>query len=288
MLDRRHPAQSTACEKGRVERAIRYLRSSFFPLRATWSLEALNRDALTWSREVAARRPWPQVRTRTVEQAYREERSHLLKVPHNPFPCHERVSTKLRKVPYVRFDSNRYSVPHDRVARVLEIVADLKRVRVFDRGELVAAHPRAWAKGQIVECPDHIEALWQTKRKAREHRGQDRLMHAAPRAEELLRALARRERHLATAVARLLEMLDAYGRGELQIAICEALERGTAHPEAVRLILDRRTRARKQPPPMRVHLPDDPKVRDLSVIPHPLEDYDPQDHDTEDDPEDES
>lgn len=271
-------------EKGRVERAIRYLRSSFFPLRATSSLEALNRDALTWTREIAARRPWPQDRRRTVEQAYREERSHLLPLHAEPFPCHERVTAKLRRSPYVRFDTNRYSVPHDRVARVLEIVADLARVRVFDRGELVAEHPRSWGKDQTIEQPAHIDALWQAKRQARRHRGQDRLIRAVPRAQALLEALAKRERHLTTAVAHLLEMLDAYGRDELRVAVDEALDRGVPHPESVRLILDRRGKARREPPPIRVRLPDNPKVRDLSVIPHPLEDYDPMD----DDPEDES
>ncbi len=174
-------------EKGRVERAIRYLRSSFFPLRSTWSLEALNRDALTWSQGIASARPWPQDRRRTVEQAYREERSHLLPFQREPFPCHEHVVTKLRRSPYVRFDANRYSVPHDRVGRALEIVADLARIRVFDRGELVAAHRRSWGKDQAVENPAHLEALWQAKRHARVHRGQDRLSRAVPSVETLLK-----------------------------------------------------------------------------------------------------
>ncbi len=264
-------------EKGRVERAIRYLRSSFFPLRASWTLEALNRDALLWCKGIASERPWPQDRRRSVEQAYREERGHLLPLPDEPFPSHERLPAKLRRSPYIRFDANRYSVPHDRIDRVLDVVADLARIRVFDRGELVATHRRCWGKGQTVENPAHIDALWQAKRRARVHAGQDRLSRAVPRAQELLSALARRQRHLTTAVARLLEMLDAYGRDELRTAIEEALESGSPHPEAVRLILDRRLRARHEPPPIPVRLPDNPKVRDLSVIPHRLQDYDPHD-----------
>lgn len=270
-------------EKGRVERAIRYLRSSFFPLRQHWSLDALNEAAPTWSRGIASARPWPQDRRRSVEQAYREERSHLLPLHTEPFPCHERIATALGKSPYVRLDANRYSVPHDRVGRALDVVADLDRVRIFDRATLVAEHRRAWGKDQTIENPAHIEALWQAKRRARVHRGQERLVRAVPQAEEMLVALARREQHLATATGRLLEMLDAYGRSELRAAIDEALERGSPHPETVRLILDQRARARHQPPPMRVRLPDDPKVRDLAVIPHPLADYDP-----DNDPEDES
>lgn len=270
-------------EKGRVERAIRYLRSSFFPLRAHWPLAALNRAALAWSRGIASERPWPQNRRRSVEQAYREELGHLLRLPADPFACHEHVTVKIRRSPYLHFDGNRYSVPHDRVARPLDLVAELSRIRIFDRGERIATHPRSWGKGQTLEDPGHINALWQAKRKARDHRGQDRLSRAVPRSEEILVALAQRQRHLTSAVQNLLWMLDAYGRDELAAAVDEALESGSPHPEAVRLILDRRTRARREPPPLSLRLPEDPRVRDLSVLPHPLADYDPQD-DPEDTP----
>lgn len=200
-----------------------------------------------------------------------------------PFPCHEHVVVKLRRSPYVHFDANRYSVPHQRIQRSLHVVAQLERVRVFDRNELVADHPRAWGKGQIVEDPKHIRALWQTKRRARVHRGQERLLRVVPRAEELLSALARRQRHLATAVARLLDLLDSYGSEQMRRAVDEALDSGSPHPETVRLILDRRCQARRQRPPIPIRLPDDPKVRNLVVTPHPLADYDPDDPDDEED-----
>ena len=266
-------------EKGRVERAIRYLRGSFFPLRQHLELDALNREAERWCRETAAVRPWPQDRRRTVEQAWHEEKPLLLPLPGDPFPCHELLDVVVRRTPYVAFDSNRYSVPHDRIARTLTVAADLDQVRVFDRQELVANHERSWHKGQVIEDPAHLEALRRTKRQARLHRGQERLLRAVPRAEHLLNALGQRQRHLGTAVDRLLRMLDEHGREELAVAVTEALASGSPHPETVRLVLDRRRRARQQTPPLPVALPDDPRVRDLVVIPHRLADYDPEDSD---------
>ncbi len=266
-------------EKGRVERAIRYLRTSFFPLRSHLELDALNQEAERWSRETAAVRRWPQDRSRTVEQAWHQERSLLLPLPEAPFPCHELVEVVVRRTPYLAFDSNRYSVPHDRIARTLSVAADLEQVRVFDRQELVATHRRSWDKGQVIEDPDHLEALRRTKRKARLHRGQHRLLRAVPQAEALLSALGQRQRHLATAVDRLLRLLDEHGREELAVAVAEALAVGSPHPETVRLVLDRRRRERRQSPPLPVALPDDPRVRELVVIPHPLADYDPEDSD---------
>jgi hypothetical protein len=189
----------------------------------------------------------------------------------------------VHRTPYVAFDANRYSVPHDRIARTLSVAADLDQVRVFDRQELIATHRRCWDKGQVLEEPRHVEALWQAKRQARRHRGQDRLLRAVPQAEALLIALGQRQRHLATAVDRLLRLLDEHGPGELALAVAEALAVGSPHPETVRLILDRRRHARRQAPPLPVALPDDPRVRDLVVVPHDLASYDPE-PDPEEDP----
>ena len=275
-FDPRPVAPRRGNEKGRVERAIRFLRTSFFPLRQTWSLEALNRDAQIWCRERSAQRCWPQDRRRSVEQAYFEERAHLLPLPAEPFPCHETVIAQLRRSPYARFDANRYSVPHDRIQRPVTLRVDLERIRIFDRQELIAEHARCWDKQQIVENPEHLQALWRAKHKARVHRGQDRLLRAVPQAEEMLRELARRQRHLATAIARLLRLLEAFGVQELKVAVAEALEQGSPHPETVRLILDRRRQQRHAKPPIAIELPDDPRVRDLVVTPHDLADYDPE------------
>jgi hypothetical protein len=69
-------------------------------------------------------------------------------------------------------------------------------------------------------------------------------------------------------------VLERYGAVELEAAIGEALLREVPHPNAVRLSLERRREQREQAPPVAVALPDDQRVRDLVVRPHPLDDYD--------------
>ena len=263
-------------EKGRVERAIRYLRSSFFPLRKTWSLEALNPEARKWCQGLAAQRPWPQDRRRRVVQAFGEERAHLLPLPGDPFPCHETIETRARRAPYVRFHANTYSVPHDRIQRPLILLAEVDRIRIFDREELIAEHSRCWGKQQVIEDPKHLTNLWKAKGKARTHRNEDRLLLAVPKAEDLLTALAQRQHHLATAIEHLTELWQAFGLEEISIAVEEALEKGTPHPDAVRLILDRRRQKRNAKPPIPITRPDDPKIRNIFVRPHDLANYDPE------------
>ena len=280
-FDPRPVAVRRGNEKGRVERAIRYLRHSYFPLRRTWDRDALNRDALQWCRDRTMKRPWPQDRRRTVQQAFFEERSHLMALPAEPFPCHQWIETIARRSPYVSLDANRYSIPHDRVARSLQIAADSERVRIFDREELIATHTRSWDKGRLIEDPRHLEGLEREKREARQLRARDRLMRTVPQAEELLRQLARRQRRLKTAVSRLLELLAEVGVQELEEAIREALLKGSPHPETVRLILDRRRRERGLRPALPVKLPDDPAIRELTVTPHSLAEYDDTEEETD-------
>ena len=252
------------------------MRGAFYPLRAGLGIEALNREAIQWCEGMASERRWPQDKRRTVEQAYLEERAHLLSLPPRPFACHEQTDVQVQSTPYVHIDCIRYSIPHDRIERVLTVLAEAERVRIFDRSELIAEHRRSWDKNQIVENPAHVAALWRQKRAARLHRGQHQLLEAVPRASELLSAMAERQRHLGTAVDQMLGLLHEHGRVELSAAVAEALDKGSPHPQTLRLILDRRQRARNVKPPLPIRLPDKPGVRDLTVVPHSLSDYDPE------------
>lgn len=93
-------------EKGRVERAIRYVRDSFDQGRTWTSLEDLNAQADRWCVEVADRRRWVQDRTLSVGEAFAEERPRLLPLPEHDFATEDRVAVSVGKVPYVRFALN--------------------------------------------------------------------------------------------------------------------------------------------------------------------------------------
>jgi transposase len=270
-------------EKGRVERAIRYIRSAFFEARKFSDLDDLNRQAEEWCNGIAADRPCPEKKEVTVREAFAEEAPKLLPLPANPFPLTERVAVKVGKTPYVRFDLNDYTVPHNKVQRLLTVLADPDTVRVVDGSEVLACHPRSYDKGAQIEDPAHLQALIDEKRAARRHRGVDRLAAAAPAAQDLLQRAAVRGDNLGTITATLLGLLDSYGAAELDAAIQDAIARGVPHPNAVRLALERRREQRSAPPPIAVDLPDHVKARDPIVKPHRLEIYDQLGHTSKDD-----
>jgi transposase len=261
-------------EKGRVERAIRYVRDNFFAARSFADLDHLNAQAEAWCSGAAADRPCPEQPTLSVRAAFAEEVPRLLPLPDNPYPLLEHVDVKVGKTPYVRFDLNDYSVPHTKVRRLLTVLADPHEVRIVDGAEVLACHRRSYDKGAQIEDPAHVEALLADKRAARRHRGTDRLAQAAPASQDLLVRAAERGDNLGAITAALLRLLDRYGAGELEAAIRDALARGVPHPNAVRLALDHRREQRQELPPIAVDLPAHVKARDAHVTPHRLDVYD--------------
>jgi transposase len=261
-------------EKGRVERAIRYARDAFFAARTYIDLDDLNAQALAWAQGEAADRRCPEDRTRAVREVFAEERDKLLPLPGDAFPADERVEVEAGKTPYVRFDLNDYSIPHDYVRRTLVVVASPSEVRVLSGMDVIATHPRCYDRGRQIEDAAHVEALVAQKRQAREHRALDRLHHAVPRSRELLRLVAERGGNIGRTTFGLTRVLEAHSAEEVDAAVAEALARDTPHVGAVRQALDRARAARGEPPPLSLHLPHSPKLEGLVVRPHALSTYD--------------
>jgi transposase len=275
-------------EKGRVERAIRFVRERFFAARRFADLTDLNAQALTWCEHEAAARPCPEDRARSVQACFQQEQPRLRELPPEPFPCQERLIVRTHKTPYARFDLNDYSVPHTHVHRTLQVWATLETVRIFDTAELIATHPRSFDRGAQIEDPQHIQALVNHKRAGRAHRAIDRLHHALPSAARLFELAGERGVNLGALTRGLTELLDAYGAAALESAVAAALAQDTAHLAAVRHFADQQRAQRGQLPPIPVTLPDDPRVRSLTVRPHPLTDYEQlspeSDHERADEP----
>jgi transposase len=261
-------------EKGRVERAIRFVRDAFFAARTFRDLDDLNAQADAWCEGEAADRPCPEDRARCVRAVFADEQPHLLALPENPFPTEERIEVSVRKTPYARFDLNDYSIPHTHVGRTLSVLASLHTVRILDGHDVLAAHPRSFDRGVQVEIDAHVEALVTHKRAARAHRAQDRLHHAAPSAKPLFLRAAERGAHLGVLTRGLLALLDTHGAHALEAAIVAALAEDAAHLGAVRHFIDSHAHARGQPPPIAVLLPADPRLHTLRVRAHALRDYD--------------
>lgn len=273
-------------EKGRVERQIQYLRTSFFAARSFRDLDDLNAQFERWREEVAHQRRVPGEPALTVAEALERERAYLLPLPEHALETDLMRVVRSGKTPYVRFDRNLYSIPHELVRKPLTLVASVTLVRILDGEHEVARHARSFESGACLEDPAHVAGLVRAKQQARELTGRDRLRAAVPEVTALFEAWALRGEPLGYHTTRLLRLLEDYGAQELRAATRLALERGCPTSGSIAHVLEQRRRAQGLKPPVPIDLSHHPELRDLRLTPHRLEDYDAlgQRDDTAEDP----
>lgn len=261
-------------EKGRVERAIQYIRHAFFAARPFTTLGDFNRQALQWRDEVAHQRPWAGDDRLTVSEAFEAERPALLPLPKHPFEAHHHETVRANKTLLVRFDLNDYSIPPEAICRTLTTIATVETVRILDGDRQVAAHVRCWDRHAVIEDPAHAKALIARKRRAIGYTPLTRLQKAAPQAEAFLLAASKRQLSVGGETRRLLKLLDLYGQDALRLALTEALKRQTPSSASVELVLEQNRRAARKKPPLPLDLTDRPELSSLHLEPQRLETYD--------------
>jgi transposase len=266
------PCQVRAAnQKGRVERAIRYVRDSFWAGRVFTTLAECNRQALLWRDEVAHQRRWPDDSARSVAQAFAEEQPRLLPLPLHPFNTDRIEPVRSRKTIYVHFDLNDYSIPPEAVGRPLTLVASDTDVRILDGVTEIARHHRSYDRQRAILDPPHEQALLRTKRKALHATRAGRLAMAVPESEDLLERAFTQGESAASQTAHLLRLLDLYGVAALRHAVREALARNTPRASSVAFLLRRHLRSAPLPA---LDLSRHPEAEALEVRPHDLETYD--------------
>jgi transposase len=258
--------------KGRVERAIRYLRDRFLAGRTILSVSDGNQQLEHFLADIAHPRPHPVLAPRTVGDVFAEERTRLLALP-DPLPATFQVEpVSVDTQAFVRFQTNRYSVPPRYASRTLTLVIDDGELRILDGGSEVARHARNHGRRQLIEAPEHRAALVEQRRAAADLKGRDRLLAVAPAFSTILERWASDGRSLAIHVTRAIRLLDLFGDQVFSAAVAEIAERGLRDVGALAVACDRIRRDHHRPVPLALELPA--HIDDHDVVPHDLETYD--------------
>ena len=140
-------------EKGRVERAIRTLRETFFnTMEKPSSLKALNHALHEWvdNRNHTLHRTTEKKPTDLLQE---EKLRPLPEKPWNNVLIHPPVKTT--KTAMMIFDTNSYSVPDYLVGKSLSIHLTPDTVMIYDGANRVASHPRSFDRGRQIINPLH-------------------------------------------------------------------------------------------------------------------------------------
>jgi transposase len=142
--------------KGIVERANRYLETSFMPGRAFTSPADFNDQLGRWL-QLANTRVVRRIGGAPTER-WPADRAAMLALPPIAPSIGWRTLVRLPRDHYVRVDGNDYSVDPVVVGRRVEVVADLGTLTVTCAEKVVASHQRCWAKHQSITDPVHHQA----------------------------------------------------------------------------------------------------------------------------------
>jgi transposase len=208
-------------EKGKIERAIGYIRQNFWPLRKFTDQDDVQNQANQWRDNIANVR----VHQTTGEVPIdRFARVNLRPLP-EPLPdCREVCSLKVYKDFAVKFDGNTYTVPPRVIGKLVTLKANRTTITIYDQEKRLAAHTRCWERKKRIELPSHQEQVKKMSRKLWQDRDIVAFISLGHEAEDYLKALADAGQPVRKNIARLLSAKDEYGAFSLIQAIKKALE----------------------------------------------------------------
>jgi len=142
--------------KGLVERANRYLETSFVPGRSFDDVADFNIQLAGWLQK-ANRRQHRTLRCRPLDRIVEDRRAMMAFPPVLPDAA-LRFSTRIARDHHVRVDTCDYSVHPKAIGRRVEVRVDLDHVVVLLAGDEIARHPRSLAKHRTITDLAHVAA----------------------------------------------------------------------------------------------------------------------------------
>lgn len=131
----------TPTDKPRVERAVQYVRGSFFAGEDFHNEAHAQRHAERWCRDVAGMRIHGTTRVRPAEHFATVEAPVLLPAPCEPYDVPVWSRPKVHRDHHVQVAKALYSVPGDLIGQTLTARRDQRLVKLFHRGQVIKIHP---------------------------------------------------------------------------------------------------------------------------------------------------
>lgn len=144
--------------KGKVERAIRYLKDNFIKGRVFADLADLRAQGQHWQNEIANVRVHATTKARPCDLLAAEHLIRLSSVV--AYRLSGRVERVVDAEGYVRLAGSRYSVPPAVVGQRVIVEQGDERVSVRLGEVIIAEHPRAARTGECHAHPEHVAAMW--------------------------------------------------------------------------------------------------------------------------------
>jgi len=236
-----------ANEKGKVERAIRYIKNNFingyianFP---EGNYKHIRAQSMIWLNKTANQRLHSVTRKIPQENFLSEEKKHLLLLPHSVYDYPEPQLKRVHKDCLLEFETNKYSLPSDYANKLVILKAYSNYLKIFsgstkiNKSGIIAEHNRCYDKYCKIINPDHYKELIEKKKKAVINLKLRNFAALSAEAEEYLKGLTSQLRNVHFHIDKILELETIFGKTAVAQAIARALNYNAFGWEYIKNIL---------------------------------------------------
>jgi len=208
--------------KGKVERTVGYVRTSFYAGLEFDGLEDLNQRGMTWLDNVANVRIHGTTKARPIDRLAEEK---LRPLAGREYVVELTQTRKSSKDCFIYFEGNRYSVPHQHSCRELQIKVQGEELRIYSGSELIATHEISPLKGQMIVREEHFAGLPHPAYRSSMRAVREHFLEAFPSTEGYIEGLtAARYGNARYHLVAILNLLELYPHEVVAHAVARAQE----------------------------------------------------------------
>lgn len=233
-------------EKGRVERAVGYVKTNFLNGQELPDFAALNPSVRVWLETVANVRLHRETQRRPAD-LWAEECVHLQPVNPRRYDVARVLAVRADRQFRVTFEANRYSVPARFAGAQLTLKAYPEQLRLYHDQDLIARPVRCWERHRDSADPDHAKALVAQRRHAQDAHVLARFLALCPQAPKYHEGLLERRGHALSQVRKILALADIHGTETVARAMAAALDCAAFSSEDIAHLIQARGRQLPQP-----------------------------------------
>ncbi len=220
-----------------MENLVKFVKTNFLAGRTFYDDADLEEECASWLQRVNAERP-SDATEQLPATLLAAGRPHFKPLPAVAHDYGIFDSVLVTRESLVTIATNRYSVPAHLVGQALTARLHQERIDLFQGVECVASHARHRGRHARIVVPEHFEAVFAVKPRARVMVYRDWLVGLSEGAAAYVSLLCqKRYAEMDAQIPALYELAQRVGRGEFLAALDVAAEQGIVGVEYLRALL---------------------------------------------------
>ncbi len=252
---RHYGFQPVACnvrkanEKGRVEKAVGYVKNNLLKGLNPTNFNILCEQAKRWLEQTANVRVHRETQKKPID-LFQTEKASLQPLALHDYDVSRHVLVKANASFRITLDTNRYSIPAEYASQRLQMRIYPEKLLIYNQSNLIAEHIRSYQRHMDIENPDHVRALLCQRRKAKDQKLLQRFITLSCQSEKFYAEMKNRRLNPMHHLRKIIALTEIYTPQKVAQAIEDACELAAYSSEYIANILEQRAHPLEKPGPL--------------------------------------